>query len=212
MKRLLAILVILLAAGIGCEDPPSATVRSGTVAFPNVIGTQWTYFWVDSLTGTIDTVVVRVDASEQYRGHSARLWRARFRHSVDTLGALRVDTLHIVAAGDTVLAYRSAPPNLMSLQYPFEVGKAWTSGAGLADSTVVAELLPTYGLPVGLLNDVFRIRRQYTLADSVSEQSDLYLAAGRGLVQMTFLMVDLHAQPDTIVNEQWVLMDFDAAD
>ena len=212
MKRLMTVLGILLAGAIGCDDPPSATVRSAVDAFPNVVGTQWTYYWIDSLTDITDTVVVSIDGTEQYQGRSAKLWRARFRNTLDSWGDPRIDTYHVIEAGDTVLAYRSASPNLLSLLYPLQVGKSWTSGEGLVDSSAVAETLPTYGLPMGPLHDVFRVRRQYTLADSLSEQSDLYLVAGYGLVQMRFLLVDLHAEPDTIVNEHWLLLDYEAAD
>ena len=136
----LFILMILSFLLTSCEKDKSGITASGemifTSYFPNNIGTQWTYFYYDSLANQSDTVAVQVVGDTTFEDNrKARIWEYRFQSATERK--------YVEISEDTVKIYDDLNTLWINTKFimPFEVGKKW-GGDFLLDSSYVIEKLP----------------------------------------------------------------------
>jgi hypothetical protein len=193
---------------LGCDDDAatSSSVSAGD-GFPNQIGHRWTYLVSEYAGGPSDTVDVQVvSVGTSPLGEQARVWHATYRNWVDTADAPLVDTMWVVEAGDTVKVYRSRPPRVMSFIMPLEVDNSWTT-SGFSDTTTVVGTVSQVSYPGGLLQNGFRLDRQWQEEGVGSESSTLIVVPDVGIVVMNLNAVSV-VEPTGANLNQWRILSF----
>jgi hypothetical protein len=128
-KSIIIILLFFFSVVLSCsseeETPEIMTpVESGKIDdFPNEIGSQWTYFYYDSLNNQSDTVIVTI-VGNTTDGNNKNLTMWQYKFSAFT------DTQYVHISADTVTIYQDSL-NLWSytnIVFPLEIGKSWADG------------------------------------------------------------------------------------
>jgi hypothetical protein len=104
--------------------------------FPNRIGTQWKYFYYDSLSNFSDAIMVKVVANTTFEeNRKVKIWEYRFRTTIKKK--------YVETTEDTVRIYDHLNALWMNTKYilPFKVGKKW-AGDFVTDSSYVIEKIP----------------------------------------------------------------------
>jgi len=117
----------------GITSPGSDNIDS---YFPNSIGTQWRYFYYDSLCNNSDTVIVEIIADTSFANDRiARIWEYRYRTSIKRK--------YVEFLGDTINIYDNLNTLWGNTKFiiPFEIGEKW-KGDFATDSSYVEENIP----------------------------------------------------------------------
>ncbi|RMG68487.1 MAG: hypothetical protein D6715_02155 [Calditrichaeota bacterium] len=190
----LLLLLMLLAcnkSSTGIQPAPG-----GQNVFPNQIGDEWDYFYVDSLRGKTDTVRVRVVGTRRFGAdREAKIWQFQFKD--------RVDTQYVEIRDDTVRFIPDLDQPWFNRKFvlPLQVGKGW-KGDFLSDTSTVVSKGP---LTVGsrhfaeayLVLETWRIFNDYGTVRTRA-------VPGVGIVQMH----QVRSVLAPFINEQWELLDF----
>ncbi len=152
-KIILILIIPLLFSA--CENstennPPEAFTGS----FPNKVGDQWVYAVHDSLSGSVDTLTVKIVGTTTVNGKDLTIW-VRNSHRYN-------DTLYVNVDNSTVYYYEDPYPNVVDhkIVFPLEKGETWTNPDQVSDSSVVKNI-EDVSVPAGNFSNAFRIERNW---------------------------------------------------
>jgi hypothetical protein len=188
----LIIPLILSACENSTENNPPPE-NAGT--FPNTVGDQWVYAVHDSLTGTVDTMTVKIVRTETINGKEATVWSRRSNMFTDTL---------YVNVNNNVVSYYKDPTLTVvdhKIEFPLETGKYWKNPDRIADSSIV-KAIESVAVPVGTYPAAYRIERNWA-GLNIYGYSITWFVDNVGIVKMYTKI-----QGFDIKNETWELLSY----
>lgn len=151
------VILLLPLMFMACENSTENKNPSPSAAtlFPNVVGDRWTYTIHDSLTGSVDTLNMKIVGTTTGNGKSLTVWAVDSR--------IYTDTLYVHIDRDTVKFYDDPVPNNVDYKFvfPLMIGNHWMNQYQLYDSTMVKSI-EWVTVPADTYNDAYRIERHWT--------------------------------------------------
>lgn len=154
------------------NNPPPDTITT----FPNKAGDQWIYAVYDSLSGSVDTMTVKIVKTITANGKELSVW-ARNSNSYN-------DTLYVNIEGNTVYFYTDPYPNNVDkkIEFPLEVGNYWKNPDQISDSSIV-KAVESVTVPADIFPEAYRIERTWG-GFNVYGYSETWLSDNVGIVKM----------------------------
>lgn len=218
MTKQIAILIVILPGlflSLSCEkEVPLAPAKPGTLAaFPNTLGSQWTYHLVDNLK-QIDSIKpedpnVTVIASISERltdpetGEEATIWRYNINNGPSIIRP-------VFFSGDTVYIYWNwENRDRIGLVFPFKEGDKWSTGGILSgDKTTVTDVI-TATVLARLIENVFVLENETRSTVSTDSRTiTLWYVPNLGFIRIH--IHEEHAQ--SVGDTTWTLVDHNFPD
>jgi hypothetical protein len=132
------------------NNPPADSTKT----FPNKVGDQWNYAVYDSLTGTVDTMNVKIVGTTGVNGKDLTIW-ARTSSTYN-------DTIYVNVDMNTVYFYTDPYPDVVDkkIEFPLEVGKYWINTGKITDSSIVKSI-ESVNVPADNFTESYRIERNW---------------------------------------------------
>lgn len=138
-----------------CENPTENNPPpDSTNTFPNKVGDEWNYAVYDSLTGTVDTLNVKIVGTTAANGKDLTIW-ARNSSTYN-------DTIYVNVDMNTVYFYTDPYPDIVDkkIEFPLAVGKYWKNPDQITDSSIVKSI-DLVNVPADNYTEAYRIERNY---------------------------------------------------
>lgn len=191
------IILLLPLMFMACENStenknPSPT---GSDLFPNTVGDKWTYAIHDSITGSVDTLVMRIVGTITASGKSLSIWvrKSNFYN----------DTFYVNIDHDTAKYYDDPIPDVVDHKFifPLKIGNYWKNSNQFSDSTIVKSI-DLIIVPANTFNDAYRIERNWT-SFNIRGYSKTWFVNNVGIVKM-----DQKVQGFDNIKETWELVSY----
>ena len=202
-KSMLAIILALAVVGAmwGCDDDDyQSRIPEEGEAFPNLIGSTYSFAYYDSVAEVADTVAVSIVGQRTLdNGEVAKVWVCQFENHADT---------HFVSQiGQTTKIYWRGLDEPFVLQEPLSVGKYWP---GETSDTVTVLDTASVAIPAGTFTKAYRTERtQYMIG--ATDRDLMVLAPEVGITIMTLKTTYVMPPPNIGLSESWILLDYTIA-
>jgi hypothetical protein len=193
-KLLLVFIIPLLLTA--CENSTETNPPpDSTNTFPNKVGDQWIYSVYDSLSHSVDTLIIRIVGMTVGNGKDLTIWtrKSNFYN----------DTIYVYVNRDTVYFYDDAYPIVADhkIEFPLEVGKYWINTDQVSDSSIVKNI-ESVTVPVDTYSSAYRIERDGG-SFNVYGHSVTWFVDNIGIVKLY-----QRIQGFDNIKETWELLDF----
>ena len=193
---ILIIPIIFLLAILSCKDSITNPAASqGAKDFPNKVGSQWKYFFYDSLSSAADTVIVRIVGDTTFAGNrTAKIWEFNFKE--------RTEYRFVEILNDTVRIF----PFLQYLWqntkfiFPLEVNNGWKGDFANDTNSVIK--YDSISVAAGHFTDCFLIQETWSGYNDFGRVLTWFVP-GTGIVKKHYLGGDFGA-----ANEYWELLEY----